>query len=464
VDPVIVADTDGAGFIPADAPLQANEAGIGFATLNLPIPPIPVGADVTPIGNYVDPTLTLPSNLQIGPNGTVTVPVNLDDAHPAGSTGLIRGHLVLTYNPNLFTVTAADVQPGSVLAGGDWSVVPTIDQARGEIAIALSSDTPISSALGGNLVTIDFHQNPYGDPSVVSGRVPESAAIALVASANPNGQYAATELEDAQGTFTLTPALTNSFDPRIDTMVMLTAAPTAEVVRTTEESLSIPTRIAVESTSAERVEAIGVETSNPPAMTLGLGEPAPESSAGPTTPVEAATVPIGLASAHGASVLPANSLTFASVGLLAGAPMGGVVFQVGGAPSWGTIVAGPRLADHLFQILARGANYPGDASLVNTLKDAFGRGLAGPWLWSSSATDHFNRLDLDEMGSALNWQGLADGLGTRGEWREARQTPTVHQPTSRGALQPTPMERAAVDRYFAQTADDTDQDIEDEGT
>ena len=43
VDPVIVADTDGAGFIPADAALQVNEAGVGFPTANLPIPPIPSG-------------------------------------------------------------------------------------------------------------------------------------------------------------------------------------------------------------------------------------------------------------------------------------------------------------------------------------------------------------------------------------------------------------------------------------
>ena len=43
VDPVIVADTDGSGFIPSDAALQVNEAGVGVPTANLPIPPIPVG-------------------------------------------------------------------------------------------------------------------------------------------------------------------------------------------------------------------------------------------------------------------------------------------------------------------------------------------------------------------------------------------------------------------------------------
>jgi hypothetical protein len=44
VDPIIVADTDGAGFIPADAALQVNEAGVGVPAANLPVPPLPPGA------------------------------------------------------------------------------------------------------------------------------------------------------------------------------------------------------------------------------------------------------------------------------------------------------------------------------------------------------------------------------------------------------------------------------------
>jgi hypothetical protein len=59
VDPVIVADTDGFGFIPADAALQANEAGVGFPAPNLPSPPVPLGVHFAPIANNVDPTLSL---------------------------------------------------------------------------------------------------------------------------------------------------------------------------------------------------------------------------------------------------------------------------------------------------------------------------------------------------------------------------------------------------------------------
>ena len=203
LDPVVVADTDGAGFIPADAALQANEAGVGYPTADLPIPPIPSGVVFQPIANNVDPTLSIPSYLQVGPDGTVRVPVNIDDAHPAGSSGLIEAHLALRYNPDLFTVSAADVHLGTVLAGGnDWTMAVNIDQATGEIGIALSSTTPISTSGGGSLVTIDFHS---------VGRIAYPLDIALVAAANPNGQDFTTELEDAQGTFTITSRPTNFF-------------------------------------------------------------------------------------------------------------------------------------------------------------------------------------------------------------------------------------------------------------
>src|SRR5205807_2431786 len=99
VDPVIVADPDGSGFVPADAALQANEAGVGFPAPNLTSPPIPAGVHFRAIANNVDPTLSIPADLQPGPDGTLTVPVNIDDAHPAGSSGLIRAQLALTYDP-----------------------------------------------------------------------------------------------------------------------------------------------------------------------------------------------------------------------------------------------------------------------------------------------------------------------------------------------------------------------------
>ncbi len=65
VDPVIVADTDGSGFIPADAALQVNEAGVGFKTANLGNPPVPPGVHFQAIAKNVDPTPSIPANSRV---------------------------------------------------------------------------------------------------------------------------------------------------------------------------------------------------------------------------------------------------------------------------------------------------------------------------------------------------------------------------------------------------------------
>jgi hypothetical protein len=125
---------------------------------------------------------------------------------------LIRGHLALRYDPQQFTVTAADMHLGSLLAAGrDWTLSANIDLATGQIGITLSSDTPITQPIGGSLITIDFHQRP-GEP----GASATGGSIALVDSANPNGQWFPTELEDAQGTFILTPAPGSDFNSPIE--------------------------------------------------------------------------------------------------------------------------------------------------------------------------------------------------------------------------------------------------------
>jgi hypothetical protein len=62
IDPVIVADTDGSGFIPADAALQINEAGVNYPTATLPSPPIPSGTVFTPLVSRAAPhTLGFPA-------------------------------------------------------------------------------------------------------------------------------------------------------------------------------------------------------------------------------------------------------------------------------------------------------------------------------------------------------------------------------------------------------------------
>src|SRR5205814_1953400 len=61
-----------------------------------------------------DPVLSLPAVLQVGLGGTVRVPVELDDARPAGSTGLTQALLALRYDPAVWSVSAADVHLGSL--------------------------------------------------------------------------------------------------------------------------------------------------------------------------------------------------------------------------------------------------------------------------------------------------------------------------------------------------------------
>jgi hypothetical protein len=180
------------------------------------MPPIPPGVHFQVIPNNEDPSLSLEARGEGQGASTVRVAVNIDDAHPAGSTGLIEGHLALTYDPRAFTVSAADVHAGSLLAASSgWSLVSTINPVTGEIAIAFSSTTPITSTMPGSLVTIDLH--PVG---AWSGSPP----VTLVSWVNPTGQQpVATELEDAQGTFTLGPAPKKRVAPRMGAPVSVAA-------------------------------------------------------------------------------------------------------------------------------------------------------------------------------------------------------------------------------------------------
>jgi uncharacterized repeat protein (TIGR03803 family) len=422
VDPVIVADTDGSGFIPADAALQANEAGVGVPTANLPIPPIPSGVVFLPIANNVDPTISIPCNVQVGANGTVSVPVDIDDAHPAGSTGLIEAHLVLTYDPQQFTVSAPDVHPGTLLAGRDWSVVPTIDQVTGQIGIALSSTAPITSSLAGSLVTIDFHP---------TGTITEPAPFELVASADPNGQYVATELEDAQGTFTLSPAPTNGFDPRIDGVVALPTAPAA--VPISSSGVEAPTIVSAASDvqptdSRYAKDTAMVESAGPNADVAPIEATAQEAAAVPTV----AAVHVS-AAPHVMAIAGSSALASISAGTLV-SPLGAFVLQVGG-PSLG--------------FPANGGQRQGDQPFL-LVKASFEPVVGAQFLPLSPPAEYLD-LNGDEISSDLDWQGPRDPLSWGGQGESAD-----HQ-----ALLPIAAPPAAVDQCFSQM-DAADLSAEDE--
>jgi hypothetical protein len=443
-----VADTDGSGFIPADASLQVNEAGIGFPTSNLPPQPIPAGVHFQPIANNVDPSLSIPTSMQVV-GGTVTVPVNIDDAHPEGSTGLIEAHLALTYDPSLFTVSAADVHLGSVLAAGSgWTIVSTINPVTGQIALALSSSTPIGSPIGGSLVTLDFHPTNAGMPSDVSRRVPGATAIELVASVNPSGQQViATELEDAQGTFTLSP--TPSFDPRMESLAIQDTIPEAGVVR-------------IAATEGRPADEMAAETISP-----SLAAVTPASSDQDVVPTlspisEATTGNHSASSAH--AVVVSSFLAHTSAAPLSIGPIPGPFFPLGNtlaldAQSSAGAGAGRQVADQLFQALARGTSNPNYPPLVGTITDVFERFLVGQLL-SPSAVDNQGSMIWFDVETNL------DGPGKDGFTAMLRRR-GHHDLTSNRTAPPVSMphvdaDRAALDWYLAQAAEEAAQTMDDE--
>src|SRR5262249_10148901 len=154
------------------------------------------------------------------------VPVNIDDPHPAGSTGLMQAVLALRYDPTVFRVSVADIHLGIVPnSGTGWTLQVWVDAATGQIGIILFSATPIGTAVGGSLVPITFHVQP----GAAVGMSPLNLAAAL----NPNGQGVfRTTLDDNQGPLTLHPAPTDAAtDVGVDGSVLLTAAEPAPAAR-----------------------------------------------------------------------------------------------------------------------------------------------------------------------------------------------------------------------------------------
>ena len=220
LDPIIIGGVDGNPTITTGDATLINQFASGQPVSRIPSPP--TGLSLVTTG--VDPSLSIPTDLTATAGGTVVVPVNIDNADPAGSSGLTEARLALTYDPAVFSVTAADVHLGSVPASGSgWQVMAEVDPATGQIAIDLYSTMPITNTAGGSLVTIDFHT--LG--TAAAGATP----INLAASVNPSGtEVFQTELADNQGLLTLHAALTNAgLNPGVDGQVTVTVAPAAAV-------------------------------------------------------------------------------------------------------------------------------------------------------------------------------------------------------------------------------------------
>jgi hypothetical protein len=210
-DPDIIADLLGDGAV--DGP---DGAALGRYINGATVPQVPVfpGAPANKLSG-ADPTVSIPSTLALAADGTVTVPVNIDDPAPAGSLGMTQATLAVSYDPAVFSVSAADIRLGSVPASGrGWTLDPTVDAATGQIGVTIWSATPITSSAAGSLVTIVFHRTA----AAASG----TTTIDLVSAVNPDGAgVLETQVDDSQGPYTLTPAPSDAFDPQIDGIVDL---------------------------------------------------------------------------------------------------------------------------------------------------------------------------------------------------------------------------------------------------
>jgi hypothetical protein len=197
VDPVVLADSNGTGFVDnGDASIFLEVAAGNTIAQVAPIPnPAP---SLVPTGP--DPTLSLPADLHASPGNTVSVPVLIDDPAPAGSPGMVEAVLALQYDPNVLTVSSADIHLGTLPSSADgWSFLSIVNPASGQLAIDLSSATPITTHDGGSLVQIDFH--------VKAGAVLGMTSVQLVQAVNPiGGHLFTTEVSDALGAYVLNPA------------------------------------------------------------------------------------------------------------------------------------------------------------------------------------------------------------------------------------------------------------------
>ena len=79
VDPVIIADVAGEGVVTANDASQVGQIAVHRTVPN--ITRIPAGAQVLP-SSAPDPTVSLPTELSMNADGSLSVPVNLDEARP----------------------------------------------------------------------------------------------------------------------------------------------------------------------------------------------------------------------------------------------------------------------------------------------------------------------------------------------------------------------------------------------
>jgi hypothetical protein len=189
LDPAIIGDLSANGLVDGSDVTLLSRVLVGLPQPQVPL--VPPGLSMTPTGP--DPLLSVPVLPVPEPGTTVEVPVDIDTAHPSGSTGLVQAILALTYDPTKFTVSAADFHLGTLpSSAGGWQLQAVVNPGAGEIGIDIFGMAAIQSIGGGSLVTVSMH--PIAP-------LPNGAAwLTLVPAANPTGDRVyKTTLADANG-------------------------------------------------------------------------------------------------------------------------------------------------------------------------------------------------------------------------------------------------------------------------
>ncbi len=211
-DPAIIADLNNDGLVDASDVTLLNSVLAG--TPRPQIPTIPTNVPITAYGP--DPLLSLPAAMQATSGGTLVVPVDIDTAHPDGSTGATEAILALEYNPQVFSVSPADVQLGSLTGG--WQLTAAVNAHAGEIGIDVFGGTAIQTTNGGSLVAVTLH--------ILDTAPGGTADLMLVSQVDPTGQRVfTTTVADGQGALVLHPAMTaDGIEPGTPAMVTIGSA------------------------------------------------------------------------------------------------------------------------------------------------------------------------------------------------------------------------------------------------
>jgi autotransporter-associated beta strand protein len=418
VDPVVLADLAGEGQVTATDASQVAQVAVHRP--NLPnITPIPAGAQVAP-STAPDPLLSLPTGLRVSANGTVSVPVNLDEARPAGSTGLTEATLALRFDPSVFTVSGSDIQLGSIPQGGNgWTLTSSVNDVTGQIGITLSSLTPITSNVAGSLVTIDFHAQP--------GAAVGTSSIQLAATVDPSGHGSyVTNVADSNGAMILGIAPTNVANPVLDCTVVVLASPVSAVTVLT-------------STSVVAAVEPEVVVSVTPVVSVVV-----ESSSGEESSAASAAAPVDAAARTGKTATPPGK---AVASVLSQAAAG--VFQLGLPAVVAAQVPMPteqHLADRVFQSAAGGVVDMADLVLVGSAaQDAMSQYLSRqPQEMQGNELDGFRLYDLD-LPMDLSSSAIRSG------YRQVSPSPVPQAAVS---------DASALSAYFTRLAADDAADVE----